>query len=578
MDAVEKKIKVLSESMITHFFVQKEDQYFVSYLSDNLLWMSDDNTFYDRQTTLAYLKQLRDDCHGVVKIKHQDFHVYSLRPHICFVVGTVTIEVGSEENQFRENEICISGIWQEESNWCLTHFYSAIKDERLMSQNGSLSLHQQLEVIQKATMIDPLTQINNLQGFEKEAAALLKQYPKQKYVMIKFGIRDFRFVNRRHGYKMGDLVLKHIAKNLLATLNDRETCGRMEKDVFAMLYCFEDKASLEQRVEQLETVLIDTPLRQRLETKIHFNIGIYQIENDHTEYIKDMLDKALIAQKKGSTSISHRHHYAYYEEWMMTAQYQRSKLLEEAPKAMEENEFSLYIQPQFDLTSGTLVAGEALVRWITQDGIRMPGEFIPIFEEQGFIFSFDYYMLDKICQQMRKWIDVGVEVHPISTNQSRLHIEEENYFKDFCAVIDRYQIPHEYIIFELTESAFVENSEKMVRLTELLHEHHYKIAIDDFGTGYASLNLLSVVPADILKIDKSMLKGYSTNIRTQIIIERIIQLAHDIGMSVVCEGIEEQAEWEYLKKIGCNIGQGFLMGKPVEAEAYRKLWLKTPNR
>ena len=261
----------------------------------------------------------------------------------------------------------------------------------------------------------------------------------------------------------------------------------------------------------------------------------------------------------------------------MTAQYQRSKLLEEAPKAMEENEFSLYIQPQFDLTSGALVAGEALVRWITKEGIRMPGEFIPIFEEQGFIFSFDYYMLDKICQQMRKWIDEGVEVHPVSTNQSRLHIEEENYFKDFCAVIDRYQIPHEYIIFELTESAFVENSEKMIKLTKQLHEHHYKIAIDDFGTGYASLNLLSVVPADILKIDKSMLKGYNTNIRTQIIIEKIIQLAHDIGMSVVCEGIEEQAEWEYLKKIGCNIGQGFLMGKPIEAEAYQKLWLKTTN-
>lgn len=574
---IEKKIKDLSESMIVWFFEQKEDDVFASHLSEKLLWISEDQKHYDKQITLSYLRQLRDDYQGKVEIKHQDYYVFPLHPLICFAVGTMTIELNLEKDQFRKIEICISSIWQEEKDWCLTHFYSSIKDERLMSREGSLSLHQQLEVIQKAAMLDPLTQINNLQGFEEEAALLLKQYPKQKYVMIKFGIRDFRFVNRRHGYKMGDLVLKHIAKNLFATLKEREACGRVEKDVFAMLYCFEDKPSLEKRVEELETVLIDQQIRQRLETKIHFNIGIYQIENDHTEYIKDMLDKALIAQKKGSRSISHRHHYAYYEEWMMTAQYQRSKLLEEAPKAMEKNEFALYIQPQFDLTSGTLVAGEALVRWITKEEIRMPGEFIPIFEEQGFIFSFDYYMLDKICCQMRKWIDAGVEVHPISTNQSRLHIEEDNYFKDFCAVIDRYRIPHEYIIFELTESAFVENSEKMVRLTEQLHEHHYKIAIDDFGTGYASLNLLSVVPADILKIDKSMLKGYSTNIRTQIIIEKIIQLAHDIGMSVVCEGIEEPEEWEYLKKIGCNIGQGFLMGKPIEAEAYRKLWLKTPN-
>lgn len=575
MKDIEEYMIDLSLSMMTSFFIQRKLEKMTLHLSDQLIWMQNYKKRFDKSTTLSYLKELRDDYCGNVHMERENYHIFFITPTIIFSAGNVSIEFCQENKTIKKAKLCISGIWQFDKIWYLTHLYSIEKEVEKCQQEDSLS-KLQLEIIQKAVTIDPLTKINNMQGFEKEVERLLKQYPNQKYAMIKFGIRDFRFVNRRYGYKMGDFVLKQIAKNLKKTIQVRETCGRMEKDIFAILYCFNSKKELEKRVEALETTLIDYELAQQLEVKIHFNIGIYEIENTHVEYVKDMLDKALIAQRNKSRSLSH-HHYAYYEEWMMNQQYQQSKILEEAPKAMEENAFHLYIQPQFDLQTGNLVAGEALTRWIVDDGIRMPNEFIPVFEEQGLIFSFDYYMLEKICQQLKSWIEAGVKIYPISTNQSRLHIEEENYFKDFCAVIDRYEIPHEYIIFELTESAFVENSEKMIRLAEQLHEHHYKIAIDDFGTGYASLNLLSVVPADILKIDKSMLKGYSTNIRTQIIMEKMIQLAHEMGMKVICEGVEVQAEWEYLKRVGCDIAQGFLMGKPIEATAYRKQWLKNRN-
>lgn len=283
-----------------------------------------------------------------------------------------------------------------------------------------------------------------------------------------------------------------------------------------------------------------------------------------------MLDKALIAQRSRNRVAGN--HLTYFENWMMDHKDAENRMLECASAAIENDAFELYIQPQFDIPTRQVVAGEALSRWnMNGDTPVSPGEYIPLFEEHGLIIRFDFYMLDKLCKEMRRWLDEGWELFPISINQSRLHTREEGYLDRFCRIVDSYGIPHRYLAFELTESAFVDQGEKMQVLADELHERGFLLAIDDFGTGYASLDFLSSVAADILKIDKILLQDFDCNPRLRVILEKVVELAHQMDMVVVCEGVETENQLEYLRQLECDIGQGFLIGRPIKAEEFQKL-------
>lgn len=181
-------------------------------------------------------------------------------------------------------------------------------------------------------------------------------------------------------------------------------------------------------------------------------------------------------------------------------------------------------------------------------------------------------MLELVCRYMNKWMKEGKQLKPVSVNQSRADIEQDSFFEDFCSIVDRYEIPHEYLTFELTESAFIEEGNRIMKLARELHRKGFKLAIDDFGTGYASLNMLSVVSGDILKIDKSLLE--SDNRRTRVIFEKVIEMAHNMDMKVVCEGVETQEQRKFLCRLNCDIGQGFLAGKAMKVEDYGKRYIK----
>ena len=415
-------------------------------------------------------------------------------------------------------------------------------------------------------------------GFIHDTEEIFKKYPNDSYAIIKFGIKNFRYINRVHGYGTGDKVLQNIAKNLKKTCREGETCARIEKDIFALTYRFFTKDEMTYREEKVRMKLIDKRISKKINMDICFIAGIYLPQDIHHEHVIDMLDKALIAQQSvprnmaGSQSV-------YYDDAMMNNMIQKNELLEAAIPAMHNDEYKLYIQPQFDIRTHRIISGEALCRWQKADGTLIPpNDFIPVFEEYGMIISFDFHMLELLCRQMKEWMDEGLELKPVSINQSRLHIEHETYLEDFCSTVDRYGIPHEDIAFELTESAFVEQQDEMLKLASNLHKRGFQLAIDDFGTGYASLNFLSVVSADILKIDKCLLDGIENNKRSRSIIEKTIELAHEIDMTVICEGIETEEQLEYLSRIGCDIGQGFLIGRPMESKQFEQMWMKDKER
>ena len=237
--------------------------------------------------------------------------------------------------------------------------------------------------------------------------------------------------------------------------------------------------------------------------------------------------------------------------------------------ALKNEEFKAWYQPKYDIKTRRIVGAEALVRWISPvTGFMPPGKFIPLFEQNGFVIQVDYYILEKTCQLQRERLDAGKEVVPISVNQSRLHMTEDGYLEKMKAIIEKYNLPPNIIELEITETMFGDFDKKASRqnaerIINGLKSFGYMISVDDFGAGYSSFSLLSSLPMDILKIDRSVLTGADSSQKMKTILGKVIELGHSLGMNVICEGIETVEEENLLLSLGCRYGQGFLNAKPM---------------
>ena len=237
--------------------------------------------------------------------------------------------------------------------------------------------------------------------------------------------------------------------------------------------------------------------------------------------------------------------------------------------ALKNDEFKAWYQPKYDIKTRKVIGAEALVRWISPvSGFMPPGKFIPLFEQNGFVIQVDYYVLEKTCQLQRERLDAGKEVVPISVNQSRLHMTEDGYLEKMRAIVEKYKLPPNLIELEITETMFGDFDKKAARqnaerIVNGLKEIGFTISVDDFGAGYSSFSLLSSLPMDVLKIDRSVLTGADTSPKMKKILGKVIELGDSLGMRVICEGIETPEEENLLLSLGCRYGQGFFNAKPM---------------
>lgn len=582
--ALEEHLEKLTQRLAELYFIKRDYTELSVFLSDKISWMgtSEYEICSGKKEVLSFLADEIKEEEGDSQMDHVWTRGIELDEDCVVVMAAFTVMKPTESLNLEGIPLRFSILWVKEKNqWKIVHIHHSVADQHqketaYFNMEAAKNAYSQMnDKLVQAIHTDALTGINNMQGFIEDTEQLFHLYPNDAYAIVKFGIKNFRYINRTSGYSTGDKVLRHIAKNLKETCHEGETCGRIEKDIFAMTLRFFTKREMYERLEsKIRLKLNDQALCEKIHMEIQFTGGVYLPEDIQHEHVMDMLDKALIAQQSIPKNLAGSQ-LVYYEKEMMEAMIHKNKLLESVAPAIQNGEFMLYIQPQFAITTKEIVSGEALCRWKKSDGTLVaPNDFIPTFEEYGMIINFDFHMLEILCRQMRLWLDQGIELLPISINQSRLHIGDETYFEDFCATVDRYQLPHKYICFELTESAFVEQQDDMLELARELHEQGFLLAIDDFGTGYASLNFLSVVSADLLKIDKCLLDGIENSRKSRTIIEKTIELAHEIEMTVICEGIEKEQQLEYLGEIGCDIGQGFLVGKPMTTAEFYKQYLR----
>lgn len=439
---------------------------------------------------------------------------------------------------------------------------------------------QELETVQKLKFLlakDPLTHMPNLDNFVQMTEEMLKTNSSQSYAFIRMDIDKFRIINQMYGTKEGDNILRYIGVKIqewAGPLLEVSTYCRVASDMFCV--CMpSDADGIQDLIDFIQASLRAYPIK----FDMVMSFGVYiTSEDDRKEQttVSTLMDRAAAAQR--TVKNSYMNHVAYYDVGIRKKEIAEQIIISEMKKALETNQFQVYLQPKCEMDTGKIIGSEALVRWIhPSQGIISPGEFIPVFEKNGFISELDYYVLRTTCKLIRKWLDEGKRVCPVSVNVSRTDLYNPNLLEQIKECVEEFDVPHELIAFELTESAFVSDNMQLYNLAKLLQENHFNVMMDDFGSGYSSLNSLREIPVDVLKIDLKFLPPSSDDERGNVILHSVVDMAGRLGLEVIVEGVETIEQAEFLLSIGCRNAQGFYFYRPMPVSEYERCLEEEPK-
>lgn len=443
---------------------------------------------------------------------------------------------------------------------------NGIKTRAILTFNN---INNEMEAIKKLEIfssIDRLTKIPNRNTFVEKTQAIIEENDGQKFAVVRFDIESFKIINQLFGTSEGDSILKFIAVKLQEIIEPIKngTYCRITSDLFAFSIPYENDDLLNLVIDTLVAAVKMYPLN----FDITLSFGIYIAEN--SEYsVRHMLDRAGVAQK--ATKNNYKSHVSYFDEALKEQEEIEITIVSEMKRALDNGEFKIYLQPKVDMRTGKIIGSEALVRWVhPEKGLISPRNFIPIFENNGFITELDYYIFDTVSKQLDKWRSEGIPILPVSVNVSRADLYDPNLFPNIVKIVDKYNIPHEDIEFELTESSFISDNYKLIELTQSLQKGGFHVLMDDFGSGYSSLNSLKDIKVDVLKIDINFLPTSKDDERAGKILTSVVSMAQALDLKVVVEGVETRDQADFLISIGAYEAQGYFFFRPMPIEDYEK--------
>lgn len=419
-------------------------------------------------------------------------------------------------------------------------------------------------VVDYLATYDELTGIYNKQAFYAKTKEMLLDNPDKNFDLLRINIERFKVLNDLFGESTGDKLLRYIGKFLKEINLPLCVSGRLYADNFVV--CYEaGKGDSRRMINTLQMVADSFAINNR--TILSF--GLYRID-DKTLPVSVMCDRANMALWKAKGNF--KNPYCEYDEKMRQQVLKEQKIINAMEMAIQNKEFTLYLQPKYDIEKGTIIGAEALVRWISlENGFISPGDFIPVFENNGFVYEVDKFIWEESCRYLRKWLDEGREVHPISVNVSRIDLYDPKLVQHLVDLREKYQLPSQYLELEITESAYTEDPEQIITITRQLREAGFVILMDDFGTGYSSLNMLKDIQIDVLKLDMGFLKSSDYSAKGGNILTAILKMAESLKMQTIAEGVETKEQVEFLKGIGCKYVQGFYYSKPLPVGEFEKL-------
>ena len=414
-----------------------------------------------------------------------------------------------------------------------------------------------------------LTHLHNMKSFFYLCGEMIKAEPDQKYSVVIMDIVQFKAVNEFCGRAEGDRLLKFIAECFQWYEDHRKDtyACHVRADIFCLCTQYEDVRELENIVSEIKAKIDEFPFTYKVQPS--FGIGISPEREPAVSYLKDCATMAMNSVK-GKVYQT----YAIFGEKMRRQLMRERQVENDIVGALENGELVLYIQPKVNMSTGRIIGGEALVRWLhPEKGLVPPGEFIPVLEKNGFIINVDEYIWEKVFAYLGELKEEGRELVPISINVSRLHAYDTQLAENLIRLREKYDIPAEDVPLELTESAFLEDEKGMYQRMENLRSQGFLVSMDDFGTGYSTMNMLKNQTLDEIKIDREFIRDLEKD-KSQIIIRNTIAMLQQLGAHIVIEGVETEEQKEFLLGCNCTDVQGFLFYRPMPVEEFDRLLLQ----
>ncbi len=409
---------------------------------------------------------------------------------------------------------------------------------------------------------DALTGLLTRKAFLLKTEQFIAANPEKKYSLIAFDFDNFKSSNSLYGVEKCNEFLAFTAREMMKALPEGIS-GRYGGDQYILFFESEHDFDM-QRLTRISKLILDkAPIPHQI-----VKMGIYT-PIDVEIPIVICCDRAFlsISRIKGKYGKD----YAFFEDELQSQLLNEQRITETMERALEECQFQVFYQPKHETISGNIAGAEALVRWNHPEyGFMSPGQFIPLFERNGFIVKLDCFVLEQVCKDIQRWKQDGLPLVPISVNVSRRDFIESGCIDKQYQIVEKYNIDHSLLHMEVTESLYSENTDLIISQVKRTQEMGFVIEMDDFGAGYSSLGSLSTFPLNVLKLDISFVRNI---VKNEIVIENIIKMAHRMGLLVIAEGAETVEQFKILRTLGCDYIQGYYFSKPLpvkEFEAYLK--------
>ena len=423
-----------------------------------------------------------------------------------------------------------------------------------------------------ATVYDSLTNLWTRQHFEEEAEKLLSHSPESKFMLIESDIKGFKLINNNFGEDAADRLLFYFSRLLNKITQKRNgiICRGYADHFYTLIKVKEVRSAMNEFRSEVNE-LSEEIKNYDIQFFPKFGVTFVSPGKNRQVSIKSLIGQTSFA--KSTIKDNMLVHYSIYNSRLLDKINEERYMEERMNKALENHEFFVMYQPKINLSDDKIVGAEALVRWKTPDiGIVTPDKFIPLFERNNFIKKIDFYVYEEVFKFIQNRLDKGQKIVPVSMNMSRNHNKPDKFIHDFMKLFNKYQIPPEYIQMEIIERSFMDRK-TLAEITDKLHREGFSVAMDDFGSGESSLNMLHTVPVDVLKFDREFLLSSMTDDgkldeKTSNFIKILINMSKDLQKETVFEGVETEAQRDFLRSIDCDQVQGFFYSRPLDEQDF----------
>ena len=481
------------------------------------------------------------------EIKDEDTELFSIRMVTSVMsIGTITVYQSPDAIPLSEEEHRMVEL-------AMRTTLSYLTRKRLAEMVSELTYRDDIGYLNLRSYMKYITSEENRKNFGGCAA-------------FRYNLRHFSVINKEIGRLPADQVMLNHFETLQKMIGDSGILCRLGGDNFIGI-CSGDKLGNVLTYLNEATVVYDSASGKCV--NVSASAGIFRIPVGYTvNNPGDIMEKVISAYNAAQSG--GKEHIVFYNESLVIDKDKSDMIQQMFPEALRNEEFKVFYQPKVNVKTGELVGAEALCRWIHDDDVISPNEFIPILEETNDICKLDFYMLERVCRDIRRWIDSGMKVVRVSVNLSRKHMVNQNLLDKILKIIDRRNIPHNYIEIELTETTTDVNFADLKRVVGGLQEVEVYTSVDDFGVGYSSLNLLRELPWNVVKVDRSFLPidGEEYKETNDVMFNHVVSLAKDLGLECIVEGVETPHHMNILLSNNCDIAQGYLFDRPLPVEEF----------